>query len=366
MFWNPTEKLSSLQNVLRRIAHVLSKMRKIATLLLTVALLVCAIPVLTAPAMSATAGSQGFQGTVVNETGAPMSGVTITCVNTTTNTTLTVLTNEQGLFGLTTPTGTYNVTATITNFNPNNTYANIVIRTGSSVRLNITMLEILGSVHGFVTDGSAPVNGVTVVLINDERSYNTTTVAPLGEYRLDGIRPGVYVATYEKKGYERTNSLPLDIVRGVTTQSNASMQAQPCKLFGQVNENGAPLEGVTVTATGQDRVVVGTTDSNGNYSIQLTSDSYTVVFGKKGYDSKDLSISLAPFEDRHLDISIIRSKSNNTATFLFGFDLPHSLMVVGLMLALITICVGLFINFKVRKRPELLVRDPQEEEKKED
>ena len=338
-------------------------MRKIATLLLTVALIVCAIPVLTAPAWSATEGFQGIQGAVINETGAPMSGVTITCVSTTTISTLTAITNDQGVFELITPSGTYNVTATITNFNPNTTYTNIMIRTGGSVGLNFTMLEILGSIHGFVTDGFVPVNGVTVILANDLRNYTTTTEAPLGEYRLGGIRPGVYVATFEKKGYERTNSLPLNIVRGVTTQDNASMQAQPCTLFGQVTENGAPLEGVTVSATGTDRVVVATTDSNGNYSVQLTSDSYAVVFSKKGYDSKDLSISLAPFEDRHLDVSIVRSKSNNTATFLFGFDLPHSLMVVGLMLALVTICVALFINFKVRKKPELLVRDPQEEEK---
>jgi hypothetical protein len=36
-------------------------------------------------------------------------------------------------------------------------------------------------------------------------------------------------------------------------------------------------------------------------------------------------------------------------------------MVIGLILALITISVALFINFKVRKKPELLGRDPQED-----
>ena len=173
------------------------------------------------------------------------------------------------------------------------------------------------------------------------------------------------MATYEKTGYERANSLPLNIVRGITTQNNVTLQAQPCALYGQVTDNGNLLEGVTVTATSPDKVVVGTTDANGNYSIELVSDTYTVVFSNKGYLSKRTSISLAPFEDRHLDVSIVKSKSNNTTTFLFGFDLPHSLMVIGLMLALVTICVALFINFKVRKKPELLVRDPQEEKKDE-
>ena len=63
---------------------------------------------------------------------------------------------------------------------------------------------------------------------------------------------------------------------------------------------------------------------------------------------------MAPFEDRPLSVSIAPSKDDNTTTYLFGFDLPHSLMVIGMMMALATICVALFINFKVRKKPELL------------
>ena len=340
-------------------------MRKIATLLLTVALLVCAIPALTTQAVSVTPGLQGVYGTIVNDTGVPMTGVTVTVLNTTTNSTLSTVTNSLGAFEITTPAGTYNVSAAIAIYLANTTYVDVVVRSTAAVRLNFTMLEILGAVHGFVTDGSAPVNGVTVTLANSQRNYTTSTFMPLGEYRIGNIQPGVYVATFEKKGYERTNSLPIEIVRGATTQTNASMQAQPCKLYGQVMDNGNVLEGVTVTATGQDRVVVGTTDGNGNYSLQLVSDSYTVTFSKKGYDSKQSSISLAPFEDRILDMTIVKSKSNNTATYLFGFDLPHSLMVIGMMLALITICVALFINFKVRKKPELLGKDPQEEKKEE-
>ena len=232
-------------------------MRKIATLLLTVALLVCAIPVLTAPSLSAPVG-QGFYGTVLNETGAPRSGVVITAENTTTNSMLTTITNGAGDFSLTTPPGTYNVSARLFNYGPNTTYVEKVISTGGSVELNFTMTEILGILHGFVTDGVAPVNGVTVFLANDQRNYTATTVAPLGEYRISKIRPGVYVATFTKMGYDRTNSLPLDINRGITSQENASMQAQPCTLFGQVTENGNPQDGVTITAKGQDTVKIGT------------------------------------------------------------------------------------------------------------
>ncbi len=339
------------------------KMRKLATLLLTAALLFCAIPVMTMPAMSATVGLQGFQGTILNVTGVPMSGVMVTARNTTTNAPLTAMTNSQGVYELTTPAGNYNVSATFFNYNANTSYTDIDIPTGGSAELNFTMFEILGSIHGFVTDGLVPVVGVTVFMANDQRNYTTTTVAPLGEYRINNVQPGVYVVTFDKKGYERTNSLPLNILRGISSQQNASMQAQPCTLFGRVTENGKPLEGVMITAQGSDSVKTGITDGDGNYTIKLTSDSYTITFTKKNYDAKEMSISLDPFEVRHLDISLLKSKSNNTNTFLFGFDLPHSLMVIGLMLALLTICIALFINFKVRKKPELLGKDPQGEQK---
>ncbi|MGD0817884.1 MAG: carboxypeptidase-like regulatory domain-containing protein [Methanomassiliicoccales archaeon] len=339
-------------------------MKKIATLLLTVALIICAIPVLTTPALSVTVGLQGFQGTVVNDTGVPMSGAVITARDTTTNSTLTANTNRLGAYELTLPLGTYNVSAALVNYNPNITYNEVVITSGGAVELNFTMIEILGGLHGFVTDGIAPVNGATVFLANDQRNYTTVTIAPLGEYRISNIKPGVYVATFTKKGYDRTNSLPLEISRGISSQENATMQAQPCTLFGQVTENSNPQEGVTVTVRGQDNIVkTGTTDTNGNYSIQLTSDSYTVTFSKKNFDAKEVSVSLAPFEDRRLDASIVKSKSNNTVTYLFGFDLSHSLMILGLMMALATICVALFINFKVRKKPELLGEDPKKDKK---
>jgi hypothetical protein len=338
-------------------------MRKIATLLLTVTLLVCAIPVLTGPALSATGGPQGFQGTIQNDTGAPMAGVLVTARNTTTNYSVSALSNSLGAYSLATLSGTYNVSATFLNYGPNITYINMVILPNGSTELNYTMTEVLGSIHGFVTDGSAPVNGVNVFLANDQRNYTTTTVGPLGEYRIGKIRPGVYVATFTKNGYDKANTLPLNIVRGVTVQKNESMTSQPCTLFGKVTDNGNSQDGVTVTAKGTDKVVVGTTDANGNYSIQLTSDSYTVTFSKKGFDSKDVSLALSPFESRRLDTSIVKATSNNTATYLFGFDLPHSLMVIGMIMALATICVALFINFKVRKKPELLGKDPQEEKK---
>jgi hypothetical protein len=38
-------------------------------------------------------------------------------------------------------------------------------------------------------------------------------------------------------------------------------------------------------------------------------------------------------------------------------------MILGLMMALATICVALFINFKVRKKPELLGEDPKKDKK---
>jgi hypothetical protein len=337
-------------------------MRKIATLLLTLALMICAVPVL-ANTSTAAAGLQGFEGTVVNNTGVPMTGVLVTARNTDNNSTMSSISNSQGAYAMIAPAGTYNVSASLTNYFPNTTYSYVAVATNSSSVLNFTMSEVLGTLHGFVTDGAAPVNGVTVVLANDQRNYTTTTLSPLGEYRISGIRPGVYVASFTKNGYDRANSLPLNIFRGITTQENVSLVAQPCTLFGKVTENGNPLEGVLVTARGQDKVVVGATDSNGNYSIKLTADTYNVTFSKKNFDPNVVQITLAPFEDRPLSVSIAPSKDDNTTTYLFGFDLPHSLMVIGMMMALATICVALFINFKVRKKPELLDQDPQKDAK---
>jgi len=129
-------------------------MRKIATLLLTVALLVCVIPFLTSPGLSASVG-QGFEGSVLNDTGAPVSGVLITARNTTTNFIITTTTNGAGAYSLQAPLGTYNVSASLNNFNANTTYTGVAISSDGSAELNFTMSEILGTLHGFVIDGVA-------------------------------------------------------------------------------------------------------------------------------------------------------------------------------------------------------------------
>ena len=59
-----------------------------------------------------------------------------------------------------------------------------------------------GSIRGFVNDRDfeAPVSDVQVEVLGERLR---TTTGPRGDYRFEGIKPGVYTLVFRKDGYQR-------------------------------------------------------------------------------------------------------------------------------------------------------------------
>ncbi len=209
-----------------------------------------------------------------------------------------------------------------------------------------------------------PVNGVIVRLSNEQFNYTVASQAPLGEYKVLGVQPGVYVASAEKLGYERNNyPAPVVVVRGTPTEVNFTLTEQPASLFGKVlNQNNNPLKGVRVSISSTDYDSITTTDEDGNYTFNsLAAGDYSVTFELEGYQTDVENVALGPFEERRLDVAMERDTTNQTAV-LFGFDLPHSLMIVALMVGVALVALGSIMTIRARNKPERLAQIEIEEE----
>src|SRR5204863_3820935 len=110
-----------------------SMRRQFSAVALLLALLAIAIPV------HAQAPSGEISGTVVDSSGLPVPGVTITLTNQATNVVRVVQTNEVGLYVISAiPPGTYDLKAELSGFRTVERKA-VVVQVGSANRLAFTM-----------------------------------------------------------------------------------------------------------------------------------------------------------------------------------------------------------------------------------
>ncbi len=340
-------------------------MRKLPVLLLALALILCSAYV---PEQASSAGVVGTDivGRAINETGAAFPGVEIRATNVTTLVTYKATTGADGNYTM--PSnfvpGLYNVTASFLNHSANVSYSNVLVKSGQSARLNFTMLEVLCKLTGFVTNGTTPVYGATVTLINEQRSYSNVSVNPLGKYEIPKVQPGTYTVVASKVGYYSSDPMPpVVLIRGETKSVDFVLQEQPAELGGKVEYDGSGLKGVTVKLSSSLFTAETVTDEDGNYTFsQVPSGSYTITFSKESFLTNSMSVGLTPFEVRELNVEMEYDNANNTQTFLLGLDLAHSLMVIGLTVSIMVLVVGIYVNYKIRRKPELLDRDDSEKD----
>ncbi|HUV24210.1 MAG TPA: carboxypeptidase-like regulatory domain-containing protein [Methanomassiliicoccales archaeon] len=304
-------------------------------------------------------------GTVIDDKGEPFAGVNITAENTTTGMRFYIMTGANGTYNISLPVGNYNVSAVRTNYSANITYQMLNV-SENLTNLDFTLSELLGTVTGFVTNGTVPIASATVYLCNAEYNYSAVTTIPLGQYEITDIEPGSYVARAEKEGYlTNYSAIPVMVERGKTTEVDFNLTAEPATLYGKVMFGTKGLSGVQVQVVSNDIVVTAMTDTIGNYTItDIPVGHYTVTFTKKEFVSQEFQVTLGATVPTNLDVSLER-EAGTGGGFIPGFDLPHSLMVVGLMLGLITLIFALFVRLRVEKNPELLDKEEIEEEESE-
>jgi len=240
-------------------------MKRAAVLLLAICMVLS--PMLLISDGAEGAGPYSLQGYVLTPLGEGIANVTVVVENVTSGGTYSLLTDADGFYDIEVPIdGVYNITVSLWNYSSDTTHINLTVPVPGGALYNFTMREVLGLMKGFVTDGNVPVNGAIVHLSNEANNYTATSLAPLGEYEILDVQPGVYVAYAEKLGYDRDNfPAPVVIVRGSPVEINFTLTEQPATLFGKVlNQNNNALNGVRVSISSPDFDSIVISDEDGN------------------------------------------------------------------------------------------------------
>ncbi|UJP41043.1 carboxypeptidase-like regulatory domain-containing protein [Cellulomonas palmilytica] len=196
--------------------------------------------------------------------------------------------------------GTYELTFTAEGYQPTTTTERVL---GGQERfaLAVRLGAGTGSIAGTVTDGSAGVGGVQVSTSVDgkELVVGTPTVGSVGSFVLPNLpTPATYVLTFTRGGFT-TRTLAVDLRPGeVRADLSVVLTGGEGTVTGRaVDEDGAGLGGVTVTAGGAGATASTTTLTSGDVGAftltGLGSDKpVTLTFAREGFTSVTVPVTI--------------------------------------------------------------------------
>lgn len=179
-----------------------------------------------------------------------------------------------------------------------------------------------GSVTGTVTDGSAPLGGVTVTTTIDGKPVvvGTPTVGQVGTYVLPTLpTPATYVLTVAKDGFG-SSTVVVDLGPGEQrTGVDVALRGGVGTVTGTVvDDAGQGVGGVTVTAGGTGATVTTTTLTSGAVGTFTLSGlrgpgSVTLAFTRDGYAPVSTAVTL-PASGAPAPVRVVLTSDQGTIT----------------------------------------------------
>lgn len=256
--------------------------------------------------------------------------------------------------------------------------------------LDITIRGFVGDIS---TEGNVPLNNVRVQLL--DMNGNLTAICltgngdlEAGEFRFTYPKDRGTYLTFSMEGYTtRTWSDAMTLVDnnmfsfrldGLTPDESGcynltsdmdggsfvAMRMTTAHIVGYVHdEDGSPIKGADVTVTSSDnRIVTGSTDSNGYFEVSCYYGTYTITVSCRGFESPEpitIGTTDAP-------PTIIMEKKNHT--MMWGLDTAHALELVGILAVALSIVVMYFIYHRSKAEDSeiVIINDLDEVEEGED
>jgi len=266
-------------------------------------------------------------------------------------------TDQNGQFQMDVRAGTYKVTFVKAGF-VNSTREGVVVG-DAGLDMGDTILErsnLPGMVVGQLTDKDGIVADATVVLFHgegdDRVEYTAFTSSPLGEFAFENVEPGLYNLKASKEGYaDAYYHSPLQVEAGSTSRTyNFTMEGTMVDAHGSVvDEAGQPIKGATVTLIGVQKVEA-VTDSNGNFKIAAPAGEYSMEVSINGFQTAYRDGIFLSVGDNDLDtMTMHQSRLPGQDGFIGDLDLPHSLMILGLMSAVAVMMLAVALRWRSRR-----------------
>lgn len=249
-------------------------------------------------------GASTVSGQVVNSSGDPISGVTVTLRESDTAyyRTYTDVTDSNGQYSISvydlndyngTAVGSYTLSTSKSGYVAKSVNFAISSNESTLADNNFTLTKS-GAIRGTVykSNGATPLSGATISADDGYGNTYSTTSASNGSYTLSSLRSSSkYTLTVSKSNYVTKKMYGVSVSKGKTTSSKNFKVSAAKSFSGTIkSKSNTVLEGATVYLYSRNKArsdaadYSATCDSNGNFSFTtIASGKYRLKVTKNGY-----------------------------------------------------------------------------------
>lgn len=264
---------------------------------------------------------------------------------------VTVTTGSDGSYNITNlPPGNYTLTASKSGFNSNTTTAE-VLKGERTENVNLTLSEKPTRLHGVIRSG-------TLLLVSAEISVVGTSFGNVsgadGTYQIRNLTAGTYSIQASRTGYVTAVYDGVVIAPGGDTELNMDLKALPGAILRGVviNSENQKLPNIKVTLISANvQQNSTTTNIDGEFAFTgLTVGNYTLQF--EGVNYRPMQITHVTLTNSSETQTFIMSPlRQGFSGFIFGFDMPHSMMILALFLTIIMLGVAVYLRIRNIQKP---------------
>ncbi|MGA4719889.1 carboxypeptidase regulatory-like domain-containing protein [Fictibacillus nanhaiensis] len=230
----------------------------------------------------------------VTGSGGPINGATIRITDPNGLTILTTISDAEGNYLITgLAPGSYNVVVSATGFQTNLTGA--IVQPNLITICNVDLPPNPGTIEGQITPAFG--GGTIQLFTADNILISSATTAPGGVFRFDSVAPGQYTITASLASYQ-TAVAGVSVFAGQTSAVSLNLQPNPASVSGQIRStSGTPIKDAIVQILDANETIIGigTTDSNGNYSIgNLPPGTFQVSITAENFSSLIAGVTTTP------------------------------------------------------------------------
>ncbi|MEO6097472.1 MAG: carboxypeptidase regulatory-like domain-containing protein [Fibrobacteria bacterium] len=242
--------------------------------------------------------------------GAGVAGAMIQAINQANREAFQLITDGDGAYSLSLPGAVYQVIASKEGFALDQALTFSLPAGGMLQDADLRLVPDQGSITGTVASGNAPLGGCEVAYKNTGNPglAGKTVSDPQGRFSLSLQAGAAYALTASCAGYQVSFATSASLPRaGILVQDFSVAKAGASYKGKVVDERGAALAGVKLTAEKNGEAVAVSTDFSGQYSLSLGAGTYALVFSKSGYRSVSRTQQLDLGENKALSLDTLAS-----------------------------------------------------------
>lgn len=281
------------------------------------------------------------------------------------------LTNASGFYSLYVQSGNHTLHVNAEGYSQYS--ADVDAPESRNITKNVDMTPLSSySLQGTVAIAQGPLSNVQVTLTRLSALPGLLTVltqntSANGVFLFPAVLEGDYTMHVSRDGYSEFLNIygNLTITGDTVLQYPIIMREAFGSISGTVSNGTFMISNARVTLLDSSGTIFSTpinTDSDGFYQFtDIPTGTYTLKVVRNGYETMETLVVISPSENTVTNFDLANIERN----YLFGLDMPHSMMVIGIFLASCLLVIAVGFRLQVGETPEMLYLKILEEEEEE-